>query len=85
MSVEIVTNSRGQEEIVGANSRGQKHVLLPDKIFMRLSDGHIFLAPSIQLPLSRLNPHEVPMIEHWLRERGAEIGPDVFDGEPSRE
>ena len=83
MSIRIEINGRGQEEIVSENLRGQKHVILTDKIFCCGSNGQYFIAPSIQHNLSRLNPHEVKMIEFWLAQKGTGIEPDVFAGEPS--
>lgn len=83
MTITIETNRRGQEEIWGENSRGQKHVMEANRIFVRASDGHVFLAPMSERPrLVRLNPHEVPMIEHFLREKGAGIEPNIFAGDP---
>ena len=80
MTVRTEINARGQEEIRGEKG-GKKAVLMASDLFLRLSDGHVFTAPSGPVPLYRLNPHEVEMVEFWLRERGAGIEPKVFAGE----
>ena len=67
------------------NPRGQKHIIEADKLYMRMCDGHVFIAPSIQHNLSRLNLHEVPMIEFWLDNIGKSKKPNVFAGEPPSE
>ena len=82
MTPKIETNSRGVEEIVGENSRGQTHVIEATRIFVRASDGHVFLAPMSERPnLVPLNPHEVVMVLQWLRERDGPHFPNVFAGE----
>ena len=82
MAIKIETNKRGEVLIWGENSAGQKHIITWDKIFFRASDGHAFIAPSRQLPLSRLMPHEVPMVEGLLREMDGPHEPDIFAGDP---
>ena len=84
MAIKIETNKRGVEELVGENSRGQKHVFDANRIFIRAADGHVFLGPSIPLTetLARLNPHEADMVRHWLGERSGGHTPNVFAGEP---
>lgn len=82
MTVKIETNKRGVEEIVGENLRGQRHVIEANRIYVQAATGHVLLAPlSERHNLVRLNPHEIPMIEYWERERGAGIEPKIFAGE----
>ena len=66
---------------------GGKKVPLPvEHIYIHALTGHIRTASPG--PFSRgecmqpLRPHEVEMVEFWLRERG-EIVPVVFSGEPT--
>ena len=81
MAIRIETDNRGDAVIWGEKG-GKAAPLMVKSIFMQMSTGHIFVAPSGAIPLMRLNPHETGMVEYWLRERGSEIGPNIFDGEP---
>ena len=81
MTIRTEINARGQEELWGEKG-GKKAVLMASDIFLRLSDGHVFTARSGPIPLDRLNPHEVEMVEFWLHQQGAEVKPNVFAGEP---
>ena len=88
MKVRIEKDARGQDvlwtEVGGAHGGKAKPVPLPtETIFMRLIDGHIFIAPSGAVPLERLRPHEPEMVNHWLCEKAPEIAPNVFAGEPA--
>ena len=49
-----------------------------DHCYIRLGDGQVFTSAQ---PLDRLSPAEVEMIEYFLREKGADITPDIFAGE----
>ena len=81
MTIRTEINPRGQEEIWGERG-GKKAVLMASDLFLRLSDGHVFTAPSGSVPLYRLNPHEVEMVEFWLHQKGGKVEPDIFAGEP---
>jgi len=81
MTVRIETDGSGK--VVIWTEVGGKPVPLPaDDVYFRASDGHCFVAPSGPVPLARLRPHEPEMVEHWLCEKGAGIGPNIFAGEP---
>lgn len=60
----------------------QTQALPAEQILIRASDGHVFKAPPGLKGLFRLAPHDVAMVEYWLRERGVEIGPNIFAGDP---
>ena len=79
MAVTIKTDHQGKSVLW--SMVGGKTVPLPaENIYIRASDGHIFTAVPGGL-LQRLNPHEVGMVEHWLRERASEITTMVFAGQ----
>ena len=61
-------------------SRVKSQALPANHAYMRLSDGQMFTNAK---PMYRLSPAEAEMVEHYLREKGADIGPDIFAG-PSR-
>ena len=80
MAVTIKTDHQGKSVLW--SMVGGKTVPLPaENIYIRASDGHIFTAVPGGL-LQRLRPHEVEMVEHWLREKFSEITITVFAGEP---
>ena len=65
---------------------GGKPVPLPvENIYVNALSGDVFTSPPGSFrgkTLDRLRPHEVGMVEFWLREKAPEIAPNVFAGEP---
>ncbi len=59
---------------------GRPTALPADQILVRASDGNVFTAALGLRGLSRLSPHDVEMVEHFLKERGA-AEPVVFAGD----
>ena len=81
MTIRIEKDAHGRDVIWG--EVGGKAVPLPvDDILIRASDGHVFLTSAGLPGLNRLRPHEPEMVRHWLREKGGEIKPDIFAGDP---
>ena len=79
MTIRIKTDNNGKDVLW--SEVGGKTVPLPvENLYLRLGDGHVFTAVPGGL-LQRLNPHEVGMVEHWLRERASEITTMVFAGQ----
>ena len=85
MTVRIETDPIGRDVIW--SEVGGKAVRLPvENILIRASDGHVFTTPPGSYRwtvLERLRPHEVAMVEFWLREKAVEIAPNIFAGEPA--
>ena len=80
MTVRIEKDNHGRDVIW--SEVGGKAVPLPaEHILVRLSDGHIFITSAGLPGLNPLRPHEPEMVKHWLREKGAEIAPNVFAGD----
>ena len=83
MTCRIETDGTGQECVMIDREDGRTQALATNNVFVRLADGHVFTGPTDLRGLSRLSQLEVEMVHHWLRERGAEIGPDIFAGDPA--
>ncbi len=81
MTIKIEPDIYGKD-IIWCEVDGRPTALPTDHILIRASDGHVFTAPVGLHGLARLAPHDVEMVEYWLRERGVEIGPNVFAGDP---
>ena len=62
---------------VGCDVR--KQALNPGHLYMQVATGHLFVTSQ---PLPRIAPHDAEMAEHWFKERGADLAPDIFAGEP---
>ena len=81
MTIKIVPDAYGKD-ILWTEVDGRPTALPADHILIRASDGHVFKAPTGLKGLFRLAQHDVEMVEYWLRERGAEIEPKIFAGDP---
>ncbi len=90
MKVRIEKDAQGKDvlwtEVGGEHGGKAKPVPLPvENIFFHAATGHVFTTfPGNYRgkTLERLRPHEVEMVEFWLRERASEITTLVFAGEP---
>jgi len=84
MPVKIKTDNHGKE-IIWSEVGGKATPLPVENVYIRMGDGHVFTCPpgySRGNTLQRLRPCEVAMVNFWLRKNAAEIGPNVFAGEP---
>ena len=81
MTVRIETDAQGHD-VLWSEVGGKAVPLQVENLFFRALDGHVFVGPSGHVPLERLRPHEVEMVEFWLHEKGVEIEPNIFAGEP---
>ena len=83
MTVTIKTDAHGKE-IIWSEVGGRAVPLPAENIYVRAEDGHVFTSPPGNFrgkTMERLRPHEVEMVEYWLREKGAGIEPNIFTGE----
>ena len=83
--IKLKTDANGHEMVLltdpekyGPSKKG----LHTSHIFLHLASGAVFTAPPSLRGLSRLSEAEVEMVEYWLREKGAEMVPDIFAGDP---
>ena len=87
MTVTIKPDNTGKDVIW--SEVGGKPVPLPvENLYLCMESGHLFTSPPGSFrgkTLDRLRPHEVEMVEFWLREKAPEIAPNVFAGEPAPE
>lgn len=81
MTITIKTDASGKQ-IIWSEVGGKAIPLPAENLYVRLGDGHCFVAVPGTHGLERLRPHEVAMVEQWLRERASEITTTVFAGEP---
>ena len=79
MTIRIESDAYGKD-IIWTEVGGRPTALPADHVLIRASDGHVFTAPIGLRGLSRLSPHGVEMVEHFLKERGL-AEPNVFAGD----
>ena len=82
MTIRIEKDANGKE-VIWTELAGKAAPLPAENLYVRLGDGHCFVAPPATSGMERLRPHEVAMVEFWLRERASENTPVVFAGEPA--
>ncbi len=80
MTITIKTDANGRD-VIWAEVGGKACPLPAENIYIRAGDGHVFVAVPGTRGLERLRPHEVAMVEYWLREKAPEIVTTVFAGE----
>ena len=69
------------KDIIWSEVGGKAAPLPAENLYMRMGDGHCFVIVPATRGVERLRPHEVAMVEFWLRERAPEIVTKVFAGE----
>ncbi len=79
MTIRIEKDANGKD-VIWSEVGGKAAPLPAENLYMRMGDGHCFVAVPATPGLERLRPHEVAMVEHWLRERASEITTVVFAG-----
>ena len=77
MAITIKTDQWGKE-IIWSEIGGKAVPLAAADIYIRAVDGHVRIGKTLE----PLRPHEIEMVEFWLRKNAAEIGPNVFAGDP---
>ena len=83
MTIRIETDNNGKD-VIWSELAGKAIPLPVENLFIRACDGHCFVAgPAATRGLEPLRPHEVEMVEFWLREKAPDIAPNVFAGEPA--
>ena len=84
MAIKIEKDNDGRDVIW--SEVGGKAVGLPaENIYIQVVSGHVFTTPPGQFRgkvMARVTPHEVEMVEHYLRETDGPQAPNVFAGEP---
>ncbi len=81
MTCKIESDTFGKD-VIWCEVDGRPTALPADHIMIRASDGHVFTAPVGLRGLARLSPADVEMVEHWLHEKGVDLKPDIFAGDP---
>ena len=83
MTIRIETGADGKDVIW--SEVGGKAVGLPaENIYIQVVSGHVFTTPPGSFRgkvMARVTPHEVEMVEHYLRETDGPHAPNVFAGE----
>lgn len=80
MTVRIEKDVNGKD-VIWSEVGGKAALLAAENIYIRAGDGHCFVIFPSTRGVERLRPHEVAMVEFWLRERAPEIVTKVFAGE----
>lgn len=76
MAITIKTDHWGKQ-IIWSEVGGKPVPLPAADVYIRAADGHVRIGKTLE----PLRPHEVAMVEFWLRERASEITTLVFAGE----
>ena len=76
MAITIKTDNWGRE-IIWSELGGKAVPLAAADIYIRADDGHVRIGKTLE----PLRPHEVEMVEFWLRQRASDITTKVFAGE----
>ena len=78
--MKIETDAYGVDVIWGEQD-GRPVALQSNEIFVNVGTGHVFRIPVGLRGVSRIAPHEVEMVNHFLEQNG-ELKPVVFSGDP---
>ena len=79
MTIRIETDANGKD-VIWSEVEGKAAPLPAENLYVRMGDGHVFVIVPATRGVERLRPHEVAMVEHWLREKAPEIVTKVFAG-----